>query len=241
MIGCAVLAGMEKVLKALDPEALSGPESLELFYGVPPHRAAGGGGQGPVRPADGGHPGLVLGRAPLALSSHGRGHRLLRPPRPRPAGCGRGHEGVAGHGGQVPGWIAHRAPGHRGDFGGGGRFLLGGGAVGAGRARVLRGAATGRSPGAGRGHRRRRASAPGPPPQTLPALGRRGGSLPLLRQPHRRSRGGIDGRHRASPPGPVPAGGRVRQGQAPAAGLRCGGGGRRPGGDGPRRVRLGAR
>ena len=34
MIGCAVgelLAGMEKMLKALDPEALSGPESLELF------------------------------------------------------------------------------------------------------------------------------------------------------------------------------------------------------------------
>ncbi len=34
MIGCAVgelLAGMEKVLKVLDPEALSGPESLELF------------------------------------------------------------------------------------------------------------------------------------------------------------------------------------------------------------------
>ena len=34
MIGCAVgelLAGMEKVVKALDPEALSGPESLELF------------------------------------------------------------------------------------------------------------------------------------------------------------------------------------------------------------------
>jgi hypothetical protein len=34
MIGCAVgelLSGMEKVLKALDPEALSGPESLELF------------------------------------------------------------------------------------------------------------------------------------------------------------------------------------------------------------------
>ena len=35
MIGCAVgelLAGMEKVLKVLDPEALSGPESLELFF-----------------------------------------------------------------------------------------------------------------------------------------------------------------------------------------------------------------
>ena len=35
MIGCAVgelLAGMERVLKVLDPEALSGPESLELFY-----------------------------------------------------------------------------------------------------------------------------------------------------------------------------------------------------------------
>ncbi|MEA2972306.1 MAG: hypothetical protein QOG82_764 [Actinomycetota bacterium] len=34
MIGCAIgelLAGMEKVLKALDPESLSGPESLELF------------------------------------------------------------------------------------------------------------------------------------------------------------------------------------------------------------------
>jgi hypothetical protein len=34
MIGCAVgelLSGLEKVLRALDPEALSGPESLELF------------------------------------------------------------------------------------------------------------------------------------------------------------------------------------------------------------------
>lgn len=34
MIGCAVgelLSGMESVLKVLDPEALSGPESLELF------------------------------------------------------------------------------------------------------------------------------------------------------------------------------------------------------------------
>ncbi|MEA2901251.1 MAG: hypothetical protein QOH36_1138, partial [Actinomycetota bacterium] len=34
MIGCAVgelLSGLEKVLKALDPEALGGPESLELF------------------------------------------------------------------------------------------------------------------------------------------------------------------------------------------------------------------
>ena len=103
MIGCAVgelLSGLEKVLKDLDPEALERAGVAGAVRRLPPHRAAGGGGQGPVRPADGGVPGLVLQRASLALSPHGRGHRLLGAPCRRPAGGGRGHASAAGHRGR---------------------------------------------------------------------------------------------------------------------------------------------
>ncbi len=106
MIGGAVgelLAGMERVLKVPRPRGLERAGVAGAVLRVPPHGAVGAAGKALCARQMAATPGLVLGRAPLALSPHGRGHRLLRPPRPRPAGCGRGHEGAAGHGGQVPG------------------------------------------------------------------------------------------------------------------------------------------
>ena len=118
MIGCTVrelLAGMEQVVKALDPEALSGPESLEQFEmfhrieRLPPAGKALCARQMAANP-------LVLRWAPLALSPY-----LAQATVPRCTSAGdlgldaaEAMKSAAGHRGQVPLRGPHRTPGHRG-------------------------------------------------------------------------------------------------------------------------------
>ena len=137
---------------------------------------------------------------------------------------------------RVPRRVAHRAPGRRG-----------GHAAVAERPRrrscwswpdrVLPRAATGGGPGAGGGHRRRRAPPPGPPTAPPAPLGRSRRVIPLLRQPHPRSRRHGAGRPRAPPPGTRPTGGGGHPGRRRNAGSRKRSGGRRARGDVPGLVR----
>ena len=238
MIGGAVgelLAGMEKALTVLDPEALSGPESLELFYAFHLMERLGAAGKALCARQvaatqawfSGGH------RSPCHLMAEATGSSVRHAVdlleaseamRALPATEDKFRSGALTERQAIE--VASAAlvdPASEAEL------------LELAAARVLRGAATGRGPGAGGGHRRRGTPPPGPSPASLPPLGRRRGIVPLLRQSHPGGGGGAHGGPGAPPPGPVPAGGRVRQGQTAAAGLRCGGGGRRPRGDGPER------